>query len=217
MNSEIKIFIADDHPIMRQGLSALIAQETGLSVSGEASDGETALNSITENEYDIAVIDVEMPRMSGIEIARQLKKKALKTKLIFLTMHNDEDLFNEAMDLGIYGYVLKENAVQDIIKCIKEIASGGYYISPLISKYLINRELRYKNLADETPTINSLTKTERVILKLIADQKTSKQIADELNVSYKTIENHRGNISKKLKLKGSHSLIKFAIDNKNLI
>ncbi|MCB0746639.1 MAG: response regulator transcription factor [Ignavibacteriae bacterium] len=119
------------------------------------------------------------------------------------------------MDIGAKGYVLKENAVTDIVNCITEVQNDKYYISPLIADYLENRLNRKKNTS--SPSINDLTKTERKILKLISQDKTSRLIAEELFVSVKTVENHRNNISKKLNLQGSHSLVKYAIQNKNLL
>ncbi|MCB9219924.1 MAG: response regulator transcription factor [Ignavibacteriales bacterium] len=119
------------------------------------------------------------------------------------------------MDIGAKGYVLKENAVTDIVNCINVVQNDKYYISPLISNYLENRLSKNKNIS--TPSINDLTKSERKILKLISQDKTSRVIADELFISTKTVENHRNNISKKLNLQGSHSLVKYAIQNKNLL
>jgi DNA-binding NarL/FixJ family response regulator len=132
-------------------------------------------------------------------------------------MYKDEDMFNEAMDLGVKGYVLKENAVQDIIECLKTVSSGGYYISPFLSSYIINRNDRTKSFENRYPSFVALTAMERKVLKLIADNKTSKEIADKLFISYKTVENHRTNIANKLDLHGSHQLLKFAIENRLFI
>jgi DNA-binding NarL/FixJ family response regulator len=217
MNEQIKILIADDHPLMRSGIKSVLESEPSFKVVSEAKDGEEALKLLSERDFDVVTLDVEMPKMNGLEIARRIGKGKVNTKIIFLTMYKDEDMFNQALDIGAMGYVLKENAIDDIVECVKIVSQGRYYISPTISQYLMNREKSIKNLADSSPSINNLTRTERIILRLIADDKTTKQIADELNVSYKTIENHRNNISKKLDLQGSHSLIKFAINNKAIL
>jgi len=217
MKDEIKILIADDHPLMLQGLKMVLSEEPWCSDCDQAKDGEEAYSKIISNNYDVAVLDVEMPKMSGLEIARKISEQKSDTKIIFLTMYKDEDLFNEAMDCGAYGFVLKENAVDDIINCIKEVLKGKYYISPLISGYLVKHLNKKNNLEKIAPSISNLTVSERRILKLISQNKTSKEIADELSISGKTVENHRNNISKKLNLKGSHSLIKFAITNKHLM
>ncbi len=217
MDKEIKILIADDHPVIRSGIKSVLKTEPGFVVLAEAENGEQAYSILKEQNIDIVTLDVEMPKLNGLEIARRIIEEKIKTKIIFLTMYKDEDMFNQALDIGAMGYILKENAVDDIVECINSVASGRYYISPTISQYLMNREIKIKDLADSSPLINSLTKTERVVLRLIADDKTTKQIADDLNVSYKTIENHRNNISKKLNLSGSHSLIKYALNNKAIL
>jgi DNA-binding NarL/FixJ family response regulator len=217
MNEQIKILIADDHPLMRSGIKSVLEFEPSFKVVSEAKDGEEALKLLSEGGFDVVTLDVEMPKINGLEIAQRMIKEKVNTKIIFLTMYKDEDMFNQALDIGAMGYVLKENAIDDIVECVKIVSEGRYYISPTISQYLMNREKRIKVLVASTPSLNNLTKTERIILKLIADDKTTKQISNELNVSYKTIENHRNNISKKLNLQGSHSLIKFAISNRAIL
>lgn len=217
MKKKIEIFIADDHPIYREGLQQVIERSQNFTIIGEAGDGKTALHLIEERKPDIAIIDVNMPDMSGLEVTKEIKKKEIHTKVAFLTMYKEEDLFNEAMDLGVMAYVLKDNAVTEIVKAINFIVAGRYYISPSISEYLVSRETRSKDLMQKTPGLEDLTPAERKILKLIAQGKTSKKIAAELFLSYKTVENHRSNICDKLDIHGSHSLLKFAIENKALI
>lgn len=217
MNNKIKVIIADDHPMIRSGVKSVLLSDNNIEVIAEAKDGEEAYNLILKNNPDVALIDVEMPKMTGLEIARRIISENIKTKIIFLTMYKDQDMFDEAMDAGAYGYVLKENAVEDVLESIKAVAQGRYYISPLISDYLMNRLNKQGELKSNTPSINNLTLAERKILKLISLEKTTQQIADELFISYKTVENHRNNISKKLKLHGTHSLVKFAISNKPIL
>jgi DNA-binding NarL/FixJ family response regulator len=214
---KLRIFIADDHPIMRGGLKFILQTEGDFEIAGEASDGEKAFNMLIQNSFDAAILDVEMPKLSGLEAARKLFEQKIPIKIIFLTMYRDEDMFNEAMDIGAMGYVLKESAAEDIVECIHTVAAGKYYISPLISSFLMNRQLHLQNLSASTPSINDLTKSERLILSMIAAEKTSKQISEELHISHKTVENHRSNISKKLNLQGAHSLIKFALSHKNIL
>ncbi len=213
----IKIIIADDHPIFRSGIKSVLQNDNQIKIIAEAKDGEEAVNLILKNNPEIALIDVEMPKMTGLEIARKIAAEQLDTKIIFLTMYKDEDMFNEAMNAGVYGYVLKENAVEDVLESVKIVSEGKYYISPMISGYLLNRMNKLNKVKSKTPSINDLTKTERTILKLISEEKTTKEIADELFISYKTVENHRNNISKKLNLSGIHSLVKFAIRNKAIL
>jgi DNA-binding NarL/FixJ family response regulator len=217
MNKKTKILIADDHPLMRDGLEGVLKSELNFEISAKAKDGEQAYNLLKEQDFDIVTLDIEMPKISGLEIARKIKEENIDTKIVFLTMYKDEDMFNEAMDSGAFGYVLKENAVEDIIDCIKSVAKGEYYISPGISRYLVKRQNELKKFGQENHSINSLTKTERLILRLVSQEKTTKEIAERLFISAKTVENHRANISKKLNLHGSHSLIKFAINNKTIL
>jgi DNA-binding NarL/FixJ family response regulator len=132
-------------------------------------------------------------------------------------MYKEEDMFNEAMNIGVKGYVLKENAVSDIVDSIKIVASGRYFISPIISEFLVSRSDRVRSLLKKKPQLETLTATERRVLRLISEINTSKEIADYLHISYKTVENHRSNICTKLDIHGSHSLLKFAIENKDVL
>ncbi len=211
----IKIIIADDHPIFRGGLRQIISAEKSIDIIGEADNGEKALEIILENKPDIAILDIDMPKKTGLDVLRNLKDS--KTKIIFLTMYAEEDIFDEAMNLGIKGYVLKDSAVNDIIECILSVNEDNYYISPNVSNLLVNRRNKARNLIKKNPELGNLTKTERNILKFISENKTSKEIADILFLSHRTVENHRTNISNKLNLRGSHSLLKFAIENKSYL
>jgi DNA-binding NarL/FixJ family response regulator len=215
--NKIKVIIADDHPVMRSGVKSVLLNDPQIEIIAEAKDGEEAYNFILKHQPNVALIDVEMPKMTGLEIVRRISSENLKTRFVFLTMYKDEDMFNEAMDTGAFGYVLKENAVEDVLESVKIVAEGRNYISPTISGYLVSRLNKQKDLASKTPSVNDLTKAERIILKHISLEKTTQQIAAELHISYKTVENHRNNISKKLNLSGTHSLVKFAIKNRSLL
>lgn len=215
MPGKIKIIIADDHPIFRGGLRQIISADVSIEIIGEADNGEKALEIIQGLKPDIAVLDIDMPKKTGLDVLRELKDS--KTKIIFLTMYAEEDIFDEAMDLGIKGYVLKDSAVNDIIECILSVNEDNYYISPNVSNLLVTRRNKSKNLIKKNPELGNLTKTERNILKFISENKTSKEIAEVLFLSHRTVENHRTNISNKLNLKGSHSLLKFAIENKSYL
>ena len=217
MDEEIKIIIADDHPIFLNGLKQIITDDGNIKIVGEAGDGENAQRLINELNPDIAVLDVDMPKKNGLEILKETAKSGRRTMIVFLTMYKEEDMFNEAMDNGIMGYVLKESAMSDIVECINIVSQNRHYISPLISDYLLKRRVGINELENKNPSIKDLTPTELRILKLIAENKTSKEISGELFISYRTVENHRANISNKLGLKGAHSLLNFAIENKNII
>lgn len=209
MSNNIKIIIADDHHIFRKGILSIVNDDESIEVIGEASNGEDAIRLVNDLKPDIALLDIDMPVMSGLEAARKIKNDKLETKVVILTIHKDKEYFDEAMELDIKAYVLKESISNDLIDCIKQVAAGNYYISPAISGYLVQ-----KGGAKKTNELDKLTSTELQILKLIAQNKTSSQIAEELFRSIRTIENHRNNISHKLGLKGPHALLLFAIEQK---
>ncbi len=215
MGSEVNIIIADDHPIVRGGLCKFIDAEPRFKVVAEASDGEEAVEKIEQLRPQIAILDIDMPKLDGFGVARELQKRKLDVEIIFLTIHSAEDLFNEAMDLGAKGYLLKESAITEIVSSIKAVSEGKHYLSPAISSYLIRRSSRAGDLAKKKPTLDSLTQTERRILQLIAANKSSKEIADELFINYRTVENHRNNICQKLDIHGHNALLKFALQNKS--
>ncbi len=212
MKTEIRIIIADDHPIFRAGLKQVIENNSSFKVISDASDGETALNRVLEQKPDVVVLDVNMPKMTGLQVAEELKRRQFPTRVVFLTMHDDEAMFNKAMNLDAKGYVLKDSAAVDVINCLNAVAAGQNYTSPAMTTYLFKRANRS---SDETGTLADLTQTERTILQKIAEYKTSKEIADDLCLSYRTVENYRTNICSKLDLRGSHSLIKFALKNQD--
>lgn len=215
MREKIRILIADDHPIFRKGLRQVIEADPALEVTGEAEDGIAALEFIRESEPDVAVLDIHMPRMGGLDVARASKESGLRAALVFLTMYKDEAMFNAAMNLGVKGYVLKDSAITEITGCIKSVAAGQPYITPSLSQYLLNRSSRSAALADQHPALSALSKTERRILKLIAEDKTSKEIGEELFIHPRTVDNHRTNICHKLNLHGSHALLRFALTHKS--
>lgn len=215
MKAEITIIIADDHPIFRQGLRQIIETDPALKIVAEVGDGEAALKEIEQIKPAIAIIDVNMPQKDGFEVMRSVIEKRLPTDVIFLTMHNDEKYFNTALDAGVKGYVLKDGAITEIINSIRTVAAGQNYISPSLSTYLINRSRRADDLTKSMPAIGSLTPAERRVLKLLAEYKTSNEIADILCISVRTVHHHRANITEKLALKGNHALMKFAIEHKS--
>lgn len=217
MSDPITVAIVDDHPLFRQGLRQLLEGEPAFAFVGEAGDGIEALRLITEKKPKIAVLDINLPQLSGLEVARRIHDEGLETEVVILTMDKDEDTFNRALDYGVKGYVLKENAVQDVLDSIRAAALGEHYLSPMISNYLLRRHERVLSLASSKPGIADLTKAERRILKLISEKKTSRQIAAELFISPRTVETHRSNICGKLGLRGNHSLLQFALENRSAL
>jgi len=206
----IKVLIVDDHPLFRQGLRQLVEADSRFELVGEAGDGRSALQLIMEKKPDIAMLDVNLPIMSGLEVARSLQEKRSATHAVILTMYKEEETFNRAVDLGVKGFVLKENAVQDILDCLVAVAAGQHYLSPTISGYLVRRRGRAEELAVKKPGLNDLTKAERRILKLIAEKKTSREIATELFISPRTVEIHRANLMAKLEVKSLSEALRIA-------
>lgn len=217
MTSTISVVIADDHPLFRKGLRQSIEEDASLRIVGEAGNGADALRLIEERLPDVAVLDIDMPEMRGLQVAKEVQKKKLFVGLIILTIYREEDMFNEAMDSGVRGYVMKETAVIDLLEAIKAVAIGKYYFSPAVAGHLMGRSQRAKHLLTVKPSLSDLTPAEQRILKLIALNKTSKEIADDLSISYRTVESHRTNIATKLNIHGSHSLLKFALENKSAL
>jgi DNA-binding NarL/FixJ family response regulator len=215
--TKLRVLIADDHPIFRKGLLLAIGAEHSVEIVGEAGDGLQALYLTEKLKPDVIVLDIEMPGMTGLQVAKEIIQRCLPVHIAFLTMYKEEDMFNEAMDLGVKGYVLKESAVSDIVGAIKTVAVDRYYVSPSISEYLVSRSNHVHSLLKKKPQMKNLTATERKVLRLISENKTSKEIGDDLNISYRTVENHRMNICNKLEIHGSHSLLKFAIEYKTVL
>ncbi len=215
METQIKIVMADDHPIVRQGLRKIIETDKNLLILAEAGNGQTALDLIEEHRPQVAVLDIDMPVMDGFAVVRELQKRRIETEVVFLTMLDEEETFQAAMDLNVRGYVLKDSAADEIVSAIKSVAKGRPFLSPAMSAMLLSRRRRSDELEKQQPGLHLLTPSERRVLKLVADDKTSKEIGEELFVSYRTIEAHRANISRKLNLSGNLALIKFAAANKS--
>jgi len=217
MDAPTRILIADDHPIFREGLVKTIERDTSFSIIGQAGNGAEALKLISELRPDLAVLDVSMPIMDGLEVARRVHQEALPTELVFLTMYKDPKYFNVALDLGVRGYIIKDSVTSEFLSCLKAVAAGQYYISPTISYLLVERNKKAESLANSAPSLDRLTPAERAILKLLAENHTSKELAGRLFVSERTVENHRMHICHKLGIHGHNKLLQFALENKGTL
>ncbi|MFK5958795.1 MAG: response regulator transcription factor [Lutibacter sp.] len=204
MEVKIKIVVADDHPLLLEGIISVIEKEIfGVEIF-KANNGAEALQLVSEIKPAITILDIEMPFLDGIEVAKKIRQAKIPTKIIFLTLHKERSLFNEINKLGIEGYVLKEFSINQIAYCIKTVMLGKKYYSKEIENFI------------EDPIIDFsiFTKSEINVLKLIAQEKTTKEIAEMLFVSTKTIDSHRYNICKKLNLKPEkNSLLKWVFQN----
>ena len=213
MSAEIRILIADDHPIFRAGLRQVIERDSRLRVVAEADDGQAALDALPEARADVAILDVDMPILDGLQVAQAIREKRLAVEVIVLTMHKDERFLNAALDLGVKGYLVKDSAAADVSSCIKAVADGREFVSPQLTGVLLKRSRGAARLRDQQPGLDALSPAERRVLKLVGEYKTSKEIADLLCLSVRTIEFHRARICEKLDLKGAHALINFAVDH----
>jgi DNA-binding NarL/FixJ family response regulator len=213
MRHETTILIVDDHPLLRRGVRDVLEENSRFRIVGEASDGEEAMRLVSSLKPEIAIVDIDMPRLNGLEMLRSLRQLPFPVKSIILTMYKEEDMFNAAMDLGAKAYVVKDNAATDILAALEKVAHGETFISPMMRDVGRRRSDRVQELLLSKPQIETLTPSERRILKLIGEDYTSKEIANSLNLSVRTVDNHRQNICHKLNLHGTHSLLKFAFDN----
>lgn len=211
------ILIVDDHPLFRKGIKSVLIEDSGIKVICEASNSTEALVFIEKENIDMLILDLQMPGMSGIELAKIVKSRYKNISIILLTMHKDERIFNNSLEYGLDAYILKENAVDEVLKAVHVVADGNFYLSPSMSEYMVQKSMKQKKLVDENPGIKILSEKEKEILNMIAQNKTTKEIAEALFVSYKTIENHRANICKKLNISGCNALLKFIIENKTLL
>ncbi|MDW3646383.1 MAG: response regulator transcription factor [Bacteroidia bacterium] len=208
----ITVFNADDHPILRKGVTDLLNEQEGLEWVGSAENGEEALAKIRLLKPDVAILDIEMPRMTGLEVAKLLIEEGSTTEFCLLTLFKDESFFHHAIEAGIKGYLLKESSEQEIIACVHSLSKGRPYVNPSLTHYLI----KPKNA--KTDLLSRLSNHEINILKLISKQKTTAEIADMLFISPKTVGNHRSNIGKKLELSGEQNgLLRWALENKELL
>lgn len=213
MSDKIKIFIADDHPIFRGGLRQLIALELNMEVIGEAKDGAEAIERLLHCQADVALLDIDMPKASGFEVLTAVREKGVALQFIFLTMHKDEQFLNAALDLGVKGFLVKDSAAEEVIDCIEAVVNGQEFISPQLTSFLLKRMRQAQERPAQASLLDQLTPTERKVLRLIAQYKTNKEIAAELFMGVRTVEQHRLNISEKFDLKGRHALMKFAAEN----
>lgn len=203
----MKILIADDHPLTLQGTKNVL-ETYGYHVTDTCSNGTAALNQILLHMPDVAILDINMPGLDGIDVAKKVQEGRLRTKVILLTMHNETTLYNKAKEYGVYGYILKEYALSELKKCLEEVRKGNHYVSESLNKDLVAAR------GQGNDELSKLTFSERKIVELVSQQKTTRQIAELLFLSEKTIEGHRSNIIEKLGLpKEKNTLLKWAMRN----
>jgi len=213
--NKIKLLIADDHTLLRDGLKAVFQTENVFEVIGEASDGEMALMLAKKLKPDVIVLDINMPRLNGIEVAKKIREEDKEIKILILSMHDNEKLIVEAVSVGINGYVLKMSDMEEFIEGVKEVYLGKDYFPTGVAKKILSgikgRVDQIRNKSDDIKPI--LTKREKEIINLIVAGLTSQEIAEKLFISYFTVGKHRKNIIKKLRLKNTADLVRYALNN----
>lgn len=200
-----RLLLADDHALVRQGLVAFLESQ-GFQIVGEASDGQEALRLATKTQPDVAVLDISMPLLNGVDSARELKKSSPKTKVILLTKHEEDQYVTEALRGGVRGYVLKSQVARDLVCAIQEVCRGSIYLSPSISHAVVDAYLTKREVPEDP-----LSARERQVLQLVGEGKSSKEVAVQLGVSVKTAESHRARLMRKLDIHETASLVRYAI------
>jgi two-component system response regulator NreC len=208
---KIRILLADDHTLIRRGLRLVIEQQPDLVVVGEGSDGREAVSLAASLKPDVAVLDIGMPNLNGIEAAKQITDRETGTAVVILSMYSDETYILRALKAGARGYLLKDSAESDLVKAIHSVADGKSFFSPTVSRVLLEDYMRKLQRTGGESSYDLLTPREREVLQLIAEGKSNKEIADMLNLSVYTVETHRGNLMEKLNLKGIPELILYAV------
>jgi two-component system, NarL family, response regulator NreC len=208
---KIRILLADDHTLIRSGLRLLVEQQADLTVVGEAEDGRAAVALAASLKPDVAVLDIGMPNLNGIEAARQITDTEPGTAVVILSMHKDETYILRALKSGARGYLLKDSAESDLVRAIRSVAEGKSFFSPTVSKVLLEDYVRKLQRAGGEDSYDLLSPREREVLQLIAEGKSNKEAASVLHLSVYTVETHRANIMEKLKLKSVPELILYAV------
>ena len=216
-NENQKVLIIDDHPVFRCGLRQIVDGDAAFTVVGEAGDGKMALSMFEDLKPDLVIVDVCIPKIGGLELVRLFRDSPHPAACLVLTMSADESTFTAAIDAGASGFILKDNAVDLVLMGLKVVASGGLYICPAATNFLLKRQERASALKQEKTGLAAITPTERRILRLLSENRTNKEIAEDLFLSPRTIEKHRNNLCRKLDLRGPNKLLQFAIEHRSEI
>lgn len=200
-----RVLLADDHALIRQGIRALLETQ-GFQIVCEAADGQETIRSVEKTQPDVAIIDISMPILNGMDAARELQKSAPKTKIILLTQHDEDQYVTESLRAGVSGYVLKSQAANDLVHAIQEVRRGSVYLSPSISRTVVDAYLSKTYVP-----VDPLSGRERQVLQLIGEGKSTRDIAVHLGISVKTAESHRARLMKKLDIHEIAGLVRYAI------
>jgi DNA-binding NarL/FixJ family response regulator len=213
VSSELRIVVGDDHPVFRDGVKRALA-EPGLVVVGDAGDGRTAYEMIRDLRPDVAVLDIGLPEVDGCAIARRVWEERLPTAVVFLTVCDEVEVFEQALAWGVRGYLIKDATPAEIVRCVRAVGAGQHFVSPSMTSHLVERTQRVEHFSRELAALGRLSPQERAILRRIAMEWQSKEIAAELGIAPRTVDAHRTNICQKLGLHGNHVLKRFAVRNR---
>jgi len=208
---KIRVVLADDHQLVRKGLCALLNQEADIQVVGEAADGRQAMRLLETTDVDVLVTDLEMPGMSGLEAARQIKERRLPVRVLVLTMHKETEAVLQVIRAGVAGYIVKDAAVSELVEGIRTVYRGETYLSPAIASRVVTRLLELTAEQAEISPVDRLTEREREIWQLIAEGKRRQEIAERLCISPKTFDTHRANLMRKLDAEDNAALVRLAV------
>ncbi len=208
--SKIRVMVVDDHTIVREGVHILLEAQSDIEVVGEAADGQEALVRARELQPEIALVDIAMPGMSGLELTRALKRERSQISVIILTMYESDEYFFQVLDAGASGYVLKKAASADLVAAIRAVHSGDVFLYPSVARRLVSDYLARVKTGEEKNSYDGLTPREREVLKLIAEGHTNQAIADKLVISPSTVQTHRTRIMQRLNLHNRVELIQYA-------
>ena len=212
MANKLRIVLADDHTILREGLRALLTADPNFEVAGEAQNGREAVRCVEKLEPDLLLMDLSMPRMSGMDAIREIKKRYPDTRIIALTVHKTEEYILTTLQAGADGYVLKDATQDELVMAIKNVMAGKSYLSPGISEKVIEGYLEGKESSRSLSAWETVSQREREVLKLIAEGFKNREIAEDLCISLKTVEKHRANLMKKLDLHNAAALTVYAVE-----
>ncbi len=213
----IKVLIAEDHQIMIDGIRSLLADENSIQIVAAANNGREALDKLAENPVDVVIADVNMPEMSGIELTRAIAAKYPQIRVLVLTMYNDQEIITEILNAGAAGYILKNTGQEEFVDAIRTVAGGGSYFSDEVTHTMLQSfQAKAKEPETEEDNRPPLTKREKEIVRLIAQENSSAEIAEKLFISQRTVETHRKHIIKKVGIKNVAGLVKYAIEQKLL-
>ena len=213
MTSKIRTLIADDHTLLRNGICALLEDEPDIMIVGEASDGREAVRLVGQLKPNVVLMDIAMPLLNGLEATRQIKHEHPEISVLVLTMYDNEEYFREMLEVGASGYIIKRAAASELVTAIRAVYNGEAVLSPAITRFLLEDYLNH-DIRSEKDDPNALSSREREVLQLIAEGRTSREIAEILNLSVKTVQSHRTSLMQKLDLHDRGDLIKYAMQKR---